>query len=59
MEKKSLFIGILIGIVSLIAIFTITVAIACSVNGITFMEQVVRWFAPNFELVKKVVTPAV
>lgn len=54
METKSLLAGILFGVIGLIVVFVIAVAIGCAINGITFIEQIIAWFAPSFELIKKV-----
>lgn len=55
MEKKSFWSGLILGAIAVFVLFTLTISIACAINGVTFMEQVVAWFAPKFELIEKVV----
>lgn len=43
-DKLKLTIGIIAGIVSAILLFCLIVVIGCSVNGLTFGEQVCQWF---------------
>lgn len=43
-EKVRVFLGILIGIVCAIAVFCLVVVIGCSINGLTFGQQISSWF---------------
>ena len=49
-----LILGIIIGIISAVAIFCIAVGIGCAVNGVTFGQQIVNWFGGAKETVKQV-----
>ena len=42
--NRKLFLGVLIGAVAVVAILCLVVAIACSINGLSFGEQIVQWF---------------
>ncbi|MBQ4558653.1 MAG: hypothetical protein IJA61_04695 [Clostridia bacterium] len=46
-EKLKIALWIILGIVGAIAIFSLIVVIGCSVNGLTFGEQVCEWFGGN------------
>ena len=46
-EKLKIALWIILGIVGAIAIFSLIVVIGCSVNGLTFGEQVCQWFGGN------------
>ena len=50
-EKLKITLWIVLGIVCAVALFSLTVAIGCSVNGLTFGEQVCEWFGGNAEAV--------
>ena len=43
-EKLKITLWVLLGIVGAIALFSLIVVIGCSVNGLTFGEQVCEWF---------------
>lgn len=45
--KAGLIIGIVIGILVTIILASLTVAIGCAVNGLTFGEQICEWFGNN------------
>lgn len=47
-------VGIIIGLLSAVALFCLATAIGCAVNGISFGEQIVEWFGGNSETVKDV-----
>ncbi|MBP3582277.1 MAG: hypothetical protein J6J33_05960 [Clostridia bacterium] len=49
-----LVVGIIIGLLSAVALFCLSAAIGCAVNGISFGEQIVKWFGSNSETVKDV-----
>ena len=46
-EKLKITLWVLLGIVGAIALFSLIVVIGCSVNGLTFGEQVCEWFGGN------------
>ncbi|MBQ2864203.1 MAG: hypothetical protein IJE91_01915 [Clostridia bacterium] len=46
-EKLKIALWIILGIVGAILLFSLAVAIGCSVNGLTFGEQVCEWFGGN------------
>lgn len=39
-----IFIGLLIGIICAVAVFCLAILIGCSVNGLTFGDQIIEWF---------------
>ena len=43
-EKVKLILGIIIGVICAIAVFCLIVIIGCSVNGVTFGQQICNWF---------------
>lgn len=43
---------VVIGIVCAVALFCLAVLIACSVNGLTFGEQVCEWFGNNSAVIE-------
>lgn len=50
-EKLKITLWVVLGIVSAIALFSLTVAIGCSVNGLTFGGQICEWFGENAEVI--------
>lgn len=46
-NKGELIRGILIGVLSAVAIFCLVVAIGCAINGVSFGEQIVNWFGSS------------
>ena len=46
-EKLKITLWVVLGIVCAIALFSLVVVIGCSVNGLTFGEQVCEWFGGN------------
>lgn len=44
-EKAKMILGIVLGVLGAVALFCLIVIIGCSVNGLTFSEQVVEWFS--------------
>ena len=46
-EKLKIALGVILGVVGTIALFCLVVVICCSVNGLTFGEQVCEWFGVN------------
>ena len=50
-----LILGIIIGIISAVAIFCLAVGIGCAVNGLTFGEQIVEWFGSNAPAIEETV----
>lgn len=46
-DKLKVFLSIVIGLVCAVALFCLIVVIACSVNGLTFSEQICEWFGSN------------
>lgn len=45
-DKLKLILGIVLGVVGAVALFSLIVCICCSANGLTFGEQVCQWFGP-------------
>ena len=43
---------VVIGIVCAVALFCLVVVIACSVNGLTFGEQVCEWFGSSSAVIE-------
>lgn len=50
-EKLKITLWVVLGIVCAIALFSLIVVIGCSVNGLTFGEQVCEWFGANAETI--------
>lgn len=50
-DKAKMILGVVLGIVGAILVFCLIVCIACSVNGLTFGEQICEWFSANNEAV--------
>ena len=50
-EKLKITLWVILGIVCAIALFCLAVVIGCSVNGLTFGEQVCEWFGSNAETI--------
>ena len=50
---------VLLGMALAVGIFCLVVAIGCSVNGISFGQQIVEWFGTNAPAVEEVVEPIV
>lgn len=46
-EKLKITLWVVLGVVCAIALFSLVVVIGCSVNGLTFGEQVCEWFGGN------------
>lgn len=46
-EKLKIVLGVVIGIVCAVMLFCLIIAVACSVNGLTFSEQICEWFSLN------------
>lgn len=46
-DKLKIILSIVIGLVCAVALFCLIVVIACSVNGLTFGEQISEWFGSN------------
>lgn len=51
-EKAKIIIGVVTGVVGAIILFCLIVIIGCSINGLTFGEQVCKWFGANKNAVK-------
>ncbi|MBQ8451590.1 MAG: hypothetical protein IJ690_01540 [Clostridia bacterium] len=43
-DKLKLTLGIIAGVLGAILLFCLVVVIGCSVNGLTFSQQIVQWF---------------
>ena len=56
--KSKLTLGIIAGIVSAIIIFCLVVVIGCSVNGLTFSQQIVEWFGGTQKTTETIVDTA-
>lgn len=52
-EKLKVALYIIAGIVGAILLFCLIVVIGCSVNGLTFGEQICQWFGGNSDAVKE------
>ena len=46
-EKLKIILGVVLGIICAVVLFSLIVIIGCSVNGLTFGEQVCEWFGGN------------
>ena len=46
-DKLKIILSVVIGLVCAVALFCLSVVIACSVNGLTFSEQICEWFGSN------------
>ena len=44
-DKLKITLYILLGVVAAIALFSLIVVVSCSVNGLTFGEQICAWFS--------------
>lgn len=53
-DKLKVILGVAIGIVIAVILFCLIVVIACSVNGLTFGEQIVEWFEGNASTIEQV-----
>lgn len=58
-DSLKIILGIVIGIVCAILIFSLIVVIACSVNGLTFSEQICSWFGATTPSVEETIEQAV
>ena len=52
-ETTKYILGILTGIVGTIALFCLAVAIGCSINGVTFGQQICQWFGNYAPLIEE------
>ena len=50
-----LILGIIIGIISAVAIFCVAVGIGCAVNGLTFGQQICEWFGTSAPVIEEAV----
>lgn len=50
-DKAKITLSVVLGIIGAILIFCLIVCIACSINGLTFGEQICNWFSANKEAV--------
>lgn len=50
-DKAKIILSVVLGIIGTILVFCLIVCIACSVNGLTFGEQICNWFSANKEAV--------
>ena len=57
--KKNLLLGVILGAVGAVVIFCLAVAIGCSINGISFGQQIVEWFGEFEPVVEEVVDQVV
>lgn len=55
-EKAKVILGVVLGVIGAILLFCLIVCIGCSVNGLTFGEQVCDWFTkkPVIDAVEEV-----
>lgn len=54
-DKVKIILSIVIGLVCAVALFCLIVVIACSVNGLTFSEQICDWFGNNAPAIEEAV----
>lgn len=54
-DKLKIILSIVIGLVCAVALFCLIVVIACSVNGLTFSEQICEWFGNNTPVIEETV----
>ena len=57
-EKLKLTLGIIAGVIGAILLFCLVVVIGCSVNGLTFSQQIVQWFGGAPEATETIVETA-
>ncbi len=50
-DKAKIILSVVLGIIGAILVFCLIVCIACSINGLTFGEQICNWFSANKEAV--------
>ena len=50
-DKAKFTLSVVLGIIGAILVFCLIVCIACSINGLTFGEQICNWFSANKEAV--------
>ncbi len=50
-DKAKITLSVVLGIIGAILVFCLIVCIACSINGLTFGEQICNWFSANKEAV--------
>ena len=50
-DKAKITLSVVLGIIGAILVFCLVVCIACSINGLTFGEQICNWFSANKEAV--------
>ena len=53
-ENLKVILGVILGLICAVALFCLTIVIACSVNGLTFGEQICEWFGGNLSIASKV-----
>ena len=57
-DKMKLTLGIIAGILGAVILFCLIVVIGCSVNGLTFSQQIVQWFGGAPEATETIVETA-
>jgi len=50
-EKVKAILWVVVGLLSAVAIFSLVVAVGCSINGLTFGEQICDWFSKNPQVI--------
>ena len=50
-EKLKITLCVLLGVVCAATLFCLVVAVGCSINGLTFGEQVCEWFSGNTDTI--------
>ena len=55
MEVTKNILYILLGIILAVGVTCLAIAIGCSVNGVSFQQQIVDWFGPAEKVVEEVV----
>ena len=57
-SKLKLTLGIIAGVLGAVLLFCLIVVIGCSVNGVTFSEQIVNWFGGTPKATETIVDTA-
>ena len=52
-EALKIVLYVLLGVIATVAIFSLIVAISCSINGLTFGEQICTWFGADISAMKQ------
>lgn len=55
MDRFKIIMLVLLGVAVAVGVFCLATTISCSVNGITFSEQIVEWFTTSTPVIEEVV----